>query len=97
MVQSWRPSRKACWPSRGMANERKTGARGLRTIVENMMMEIMYEIPTRGDVRKVVVTRETVENNQIPTLVLSDTPKETKGQERGIRILTLTAKCLLSL
>lgn len=59
-----------------MANERKTGARGLRTIVENMMMEIMYEIPTRGDVRKVVVTRETVENNQIPTLVLSDTPRK---------------------
>ncbi len=59
-----------------MANERKTGARGLRTIVENMMMEIMYEIPSRGDVRKVVVTRETVENNQVPTLVLSDGPRK---------------------
>lgn len=59
-----------------MANERKTGARGLRTIVENMMMEIMYDIPSRGDVRKVIVTKESVETNQIPTLVLSDTPRK---------------------
>lgn len=59
-----------------LANERKTGARGLRTIVENMMMEIMYDIPSRGDVRKVIVTKESVETNQIPTLVLSDTPRK---------------------
>jgi len=59
-----------------MANDRKTGARGLRTIVENMMMEIMYDIPSRGDVRKVIVTKESVEHNQIPTLVLSDTPRK---------------------
>lgn len=59
-----------------MANERKTGARGLRTIVENLMMEIMYDIPTREDIRKVVVTRDTVEQNQMPTLLLSDGAKK---------------------
>ncbi len=59
-----------------LANERKTGARGLRTIVEAMMMEIMYDIPSRGDIRKVIVTKDTVEKNQLPTLVLSDTPRK---------------------
>ena len=46
------------------AIERNTGARGLRSIVENTMMECMYEVPSRDDVKKVIVTKEAVEKIQ---------------------------------
>ena len=45
------------------AIERKTGARGLRAIIEETMSDIMYEIPSRDDVKKVTVTEETVNND----------------------------------
>ncbi|MBN2797217.1 MAG: ATP-dependent Clp protease ATP-binding subunit ClpX [Clostridia bacterium] len=54
-----------------LAIERKTGARGLRSIIEKVMMDIMYEIPSRTDVKKCVITKETIENNQQPTLLLN--------------------------
>lgn len=44
------------------AIERKTGARGLRSIMEETMGNIMYEVPSRTDVNKVIVTEETVKN-----------------------------------
>lgn len=59
-----------------MAIERKTGARGLRSILESIMMEIMYEIPSRDDIKKCIVTKETIRNHQLPTLVLVDAKKE---------------------
>ena len=43
------------------AIERNTGARGLRSIVESVMMESMYEVPSRTDIKKVLVTKESVE------------------------------------
>lgn len=49
--------------------KRGTGARGLRSILENMMMDIMYDIPSRGDVEKCVITRKTVEGGK-PELTL---------------------------
>ncbi|MGH3358568.1 MAG: ATP-dependent Clp protease ATP-binding subunit ClpX [Nocardioidaceae bacterium] len=48
---------------------RGTGARGLRAIIEEVLLNVMYEVPSREDVAKVVVTRETVEDNVNPTLV----------------------------
>ena len=42
------------------AMERGTGARGLRAIIEEVLLHVMYDVPSRGDVAKVVVTRETV-------------------------------------
>ena len=53
------------------ALERKTGARGLRGIMENIMTDIMYEIPSRDDVEKCIVTRETIEMKGRPKLVLT--------------------------
>jgi ATP-dependent Clp protease ATP-binding subunit ClpX len=55
-----------------LAIDRKTGARGLRSIIEKVMMDIMYEIPSRDDVKKCVITKETIENNQQPTLLLDN-------------------------
>jgi len=46
-----------------------SGARGLRSIMESIMIEIMFDIPSRGDIEKVVVTRDTVEKEQYPTIV----------------------------
>ena len=53
------------------AIERKTDARGLRAIMEELMLEIMYEIPSRKDIEKCIVTKDGVINGEAPTLVLS--------------------------
>jgi ATP-dependent Clp protease ATP-binding subunit ClpX len=53
------------------ALERETGARGLRSIVEGALMDVMFEMPSRDDVDKCVVTRETIEKGLPPTLVTS--------------------------
>jgi ATP-dependent Clp protease ATP-binding subunit ClpX len=49
--------------------ERETGARGLRSILEEILLEVQFELPSRRDVRKCVVTKETVEKGIPPTLV----------------------------
>ena len=54
------------------AIERNTGARGLRTIVEDIMMESMFEIPSRDDIKKVIVTKESVDEGAKPVIVLKD-------------------------
>ena len=51
------------------AIKHKTGARGLRTVLEDCLMEVMYEIPGRGDVRKCVVNADTITNHQRPLLL----------------------------
>ncbi len=53
------------------ALERKTGARGLRGIMEKIMTNIMYEVPSRDDVQQCIITRETVETEKDPELVLA--------------------------
>ncbi len=51
------------------ALEQKTGARGLRTVIEDTLLDVMYEIPSRGDVKKCVVSAETVTKRQRPLLL----------------------------
>ncbi|NCC81136.1 MAG: ATP-dependent Clp protease ATP-binding subunit ClpX [Clostridia bacterium] len=51
---------------------RNTGARGLRAILEEIMMEIMYEIPSRKDIKKVIITEDVIENNGEPIVVLKE-------------------------
>ncbi|KRL04623.1 ATP-dependent Clp protease ATP-binding subunit ClpX [Liquorilactobacillus oeni] len=55
-----------------LAIERNTGARGLRSIVENTMRDVMYEIPSRDDVSEVIVNKESIDGEQMPRVVLSD-------------------------
>lgn len=50
------------------ALERKTGARGLRSILEGVMTDIMYEIPSRDDVTKCIITKETITEGARPIL-----------------------------
>jgi ATP-dependent Clp protease ATP-binding subunit ClpX len=60
------------------ALERGTGARGLRAVLEDVMRDVMFDIPSREDVREVVVTRESVTDSIPPLLVLHP---ETKKKE----------------
>ena len=50
--------------------DRGTGARGLRAVLEDVMLEVMFELPSRQDVREVIITRETIEEGQVPLLIL---------------------------
>ncbi len=63
------------------AIERKTGARGLRSIMEGLVTDIMFEIPSRKDVRKCIITKDTVDGAAEPALVLNgeETKKDSKG------------------
>ena len=50
------------------AIENKTGARGLRSVLENVMLDIMYELPTLKDVDECVITRGVIEGTEGPVL-----------------------------
>src|SRR5690606_29152267 len=55
------------------AIERNTGARGLRSIIETIMLDVMFELPSREDIKKCVITKETVTNeNGSPKLYFTD-------------------------
>ena len=51
------------------AIELKTGARGLRTILENLMIDTMYDIPSEKDVAKVIVDENVVEKGEKPKII----------------------------
>ena len=51
------------------AIERKTGARGLRSIMENTLMDLMYELPNMKDLKEVIIDKETIVNKEKPTFV----------------------------
>jgi len=61
-----------------LAIERKTGARGLRSILESIMRDTMFDIPSREGVRQVIISRETVINKTEPEVVLGDPPIDLK-------------------
>ncbi|MDE7222463.1 MAG: ATP-dependent Clp protease ATP-binding subunit ClpX [Acetatifactor sp.] len=56
------------------AFERKTGARGLRSIMESVMMDVMYEIPSDESIGRCVITRESVEGSGEPVIISRDLP-----------------------
>ncbi len=59
------------------ALERETGARGLRSIIEEALLDVQFELPSRRDVKKCVVTKETIDKGLPPTLVTEAVPDET--------------------
>ena len=62
------------------ALERETGARGLRSIIEEILLEVQFELPSRRDVKKCVVTKETIEKGLKPTLVTA-APEDEQGDD----------------
>lgn len=63
------------------AIERKTGARGLRGIMESIMLDVMYDIPSQETIEKVVITKDTVTNNAMPTIIYKKTKLNKKKNE----------------
>jgi ATP-dependent Clp protease ATP-binding subunit ClpX len=69
----------ALWEIADKALERETGARGLRSIIEHALLDVMFELPSRKDVSKCAITKETIEKDLKPTLVTTggaDEPEE---------------------
>ncbi|HHW41180.1 MAG TPA: ATP-dependent Clp protease ATP-binding subunit ClpX [Syntrophomonadaceae bacterium] len=58
------------------AIRRNTGARGLRAILEDIMLDVMYEIPSRGDIAKCVITKDVISKKEEPILVTVDRKKK---------------------
>lgn len=62
------------------ALSRKTGARGLRAIIEKLMLDLMYEVPSRTDVKKCLVTKAMVESHGEPIMTTVDVRKKKKEE-----------------
>jgi len=61
---------------------RNTGARGLRAIIEKLMMSLMYEVPSRTDIKRCMITKSMIEDNEEPVLITSvETPRKKKKEE----------------
>lgn len=72
------------------AIERNTGARGLRSIIEDIMRDIMFDIPTNPKIEKCIITGETVRNKQKPILEINENevvkPKEMAIKKKQIKV-----------
>ena len=68
-----------------LALGRGTGARGLRAIMESVLLTVMYDVPSRTDIAKVIITKECINENVAPTLVerTGDIPKRAARREKG--------------
>jgi ATP-dependent Clp protease ATP-binding subunit ClpX len=64
-----------------LAQERGTGARGLRAIMETVLLSVMYDVPSRTDVEKVIITKECITTGAAPTLINHTGPKRSRGQK----------------
>jgi ATP-dependent Clp protease ATP-binding subunit ClpX len=60
---------------------RGTGARGLRALMEEVLLSVMYDVPSRKDVAKVVISREAVLEGVNPTIVPRETPKRERREK----------------
>jgi ATP-dependent Clp protease ATP-binding subunit ClpX len=63
------------------ALERRTGARGLRSIIEHALLDIMFDLPSLSNVQKVVVDENSINGDGKPLLIYSDQPKVAGGQQ----------------
>ena len=63
------------------ALERRTGARGLRSIIEHSLLDIMFDLPSLANVQKVVVDEGSITGDAKPLLIYSDQPKVASGQQ----------------
>src|SRR5262249_19334614 len=74
----------ALWEISDKALDRETGARGLRSIIENALLDVMFELPSRKDVSKCVITKETINRGLKPTLVTSGGPVVDEDEEEEL-------------
>ena len=75
------------------AIERKTGARGLRSIIEEIMRDIMFDVPSTPNIAKCIITKETVLNKKAPELIFREkTEEEQSGKSKKNRHVPQTSK-----
>jgi len=61
------------------AIKRNNGARGLRAILEQAMLEVMYELPAKNDIKKCIVTKNVILKGERPVMVLSEEAGQAKS------------------
>jgi ATP-dependent Clp protease ATP-binding subunit ClpX len=69
------------------AIERKTGARGLRSIIENLLLNTMYELPDMDGIEEVIINDDTVKENKTPVYVFSDKKKKPKASKKDEEVI----------
>ena len=70
------------------AIQRNTGARGLRSIIEDIMRDIMFDIPSNPNIEKCIITKATVENGEPPKLVINELKQEKKPTVKKKKVIT---------
>ena len=65
------------------ALKRKAGARGLRAIIEGIMKNVMYEVPSRDNIAKCIVTADVVNQHKEPKLVLRESDQEKNSTRKN--------------
>src|SRR5690348_11158438 len=65
------------------ALKQKTGARGLRTIIEDVLLDVMFEIPSRADVKKVVIDAETIQRHRSAQLITRAEPRTVELEDES--------------
>ena len=65
------------------ALKRKTGARGLRSIIEQALLDTMYDLPSQGNVKRVVLDENVIEGDGKPLLIYADEAGASEKPERG--------------
>lgn len=65
------------------AIKRSTGARGLRAIIESIMLDVMFDVPSRTDINHCLITKDTVQNKIVPTLTLAKAEKKNNKKEES--------------
>lgn len=65
------------------ALKQKTGARGLRSIIEDVLLEVMYEVPSRADVKKVVISGDVISHNHKPLLITRSERANTYSEDES--------------
>ncbi|MDE5778756.1 MAG: ATP-dependent Clp protease ATP-binding subunit ClpX [Lachnospiraceae bacterium] len=59
--------------------DRKTGARGLRSIIEKVVMDLMYEVPSNEEIARCIITKDAVEGTGEPEIIFTDSPRSRKS------------------
>ena len=65
-----------------LSAERKSGARGLQAIMEDTMLDIMYEIPSRNDIRECLINEDVVLSKEKPILLYETISEDGEGDEQ---------------
>ena len=61
--------------------ERKTGARGLRTLLEKTLLDIMYDLPSNSDITKVVIDKSVIDSSNKPLLIYGKNKSKASSQD----------------